>query len=63
MVAGMMMDAETDIKKGHSEGTMITNKVKDWMPPYVMMHFEDCNKQMHSVVLVVLPTEAVHEKY
>ena len=30
------------------------------MQPYVVTDFEDCNKQKYLVVLVVLPTGAMH---
>ena len=30
------------------------------MQPYVVTDFEDCNKQKHLVVLVVLPAGAMH---
>ena len=34
--------------------------MKDWIPTYALMDFEDCNKQKHLVVLAVLPTGLVH---
>ena len=43
-------------KKSNADRTT-TTKGKDWMPQYVLTDFEDCNKQKHLVVLVVLPTE------
>ena len=42
-----------------SDDTTAT-KVKDWMPSYVLMDFEDCNKQKHLVALAVLPTGVTH---
>ena len=56
-VLGMIMEAEVDYKKKKSNGYEEMNgKVKDWMPPHVMMDFTDHKKQKHLVMVVVLPT-------
>ena len=46
-------------EKSNDEDTM-NSKVKDCMPPYVMMDFKDHGKQKNLVVVVGLPTGVTH---
>ena len=48
------------IRKTSNGYEEMNGKVKDWMPPHVMMDFTDHKKQKHLVVLVVLPTGVMH---